>query len=61
MKNVRCWHCGKKIHEGEECFKQRGHVAFYCSIRCYALDTKALEILTLSDELLKEDEIEWDD
>lgn len=54
MKNIRCWYCGKNIHKGEKCFRQRGHAAFYCSIRCYALDTKELEILTMSDKVLKE-------
>lgn len=57
MRFIRCWHCGKRIYEGEECFRQRGHATFYCSTRCYALDTKEVEMLIMSDKMLKEDEM----
>lgn len=59
-KYVNCYYCGKRIYENEMAVQQRYHTQFYCSCRCFASDTNLCCIITLNDELLKEDNLSWD-
>lgn len=55
---AQCLGCGKTIHAGERAWKRRGFLGFYHSAECLLRDTRYAETVTVTEGLLREEELE---
>lgn len=55
---VQCLGCGKTIHAEERAWKRRGFLGFYHSAECLLRDTRYAETVTVTEGLLREEELE---
>ena len=55
---AQCLGCGKTIHAGERAWKRRGFLGFYHSAECLLNDTRYAETVTVTEGLLREEELE---
>ena len=55
---AQCLGCGKTIHAGERAWKRRGFLGFYHSAECLLRDTRYAEVVTVTEGLLREEELE---
>lgn len=55
---AQCLGCGKTIHAGERAWKRRGFLGFYHSAECLLSDTRYAETVTVTEGLLREEELE---
>lgn len=55
---AQCMGCGKTIHAGERAWKRRGFLGFYHSAECLLNDTRYAETVTVTEGLLREEELE---
>lgn len=55
---AQCLGCGKTIHAGERAWKRRGFLGFYHSAECLLNDTRYAETVTVTEGLLRDEELE---
>lgn len=55
---AQCLGCGKTIHAGERAWKRRGFLGFYHSAECLLRDTRYAETVTVTEDLLRDEELE---
>lgn len=58
---VRCGQCGTKLFEGSHVLKRRGFRGYFCSEKCLCAYHYYIELKTLSNELLEEDDDLWEE